>query len=195
MGYVKIYSDRSFFETGKGSVKMNVENLIEAGKIVSVFGIKGEVKVQPWCDSPEFLCEFDRLYYKSGTEVEIERSRPQKNIVVMKIKGVDTVEDAQKIRNRVLYLDREDVELDEGCYFIRDLIGLKVADSDSGRVYGTITDVSETGANDVYHIKGEDGKMYYIPAIPSVIDRTDIEGGVMEITPLDGLFEGMEEIR
>lgn len=70
---------------------MGVKKYLEAGKIVSVFGIKGEIKVQPWCDGPEFLCGFDTLYYKSGTPVEIERSRVAKNIVVMKVKGVDTV--------------------------------------------------------------------------------------------------------
>ena len=110
-----------------------MDKLLEAGKIVSVFGLKGEVKVQPWCDSPEFLCEFDTLYYKSGTPVQIEHARRQKNIVVMKIQGIDTVEEAQKIRNRVLYIDRDDVELDEGCYFVKDLIGLKVVDADNGR--------------------------------------------------------------
>lgn len=172
-----------------------MNDLLETGKIVSVFGIKGEVKVQPWCDTPDFLCEFDTLYYKSGTPVEIEHSRVAKNIVVMKIKGVDTVEEAQKLRNRVLYIDRNDVELDEGCYFVSDLIGLKVVDADSGRVYGELTEVSETGANDVYHIKSQDGKMYYIPAIPQVIAETDIEGGVMKITPQEGLFDGMEEIQ
>ena len=72
---------------------MDVKKYLEAGKIVSVFGIKGEIKVQPWCDGPEFLCGFDTLYYKSGTPVEIERSRVAKNIVVMKVKGVDTVEE------------------------------------------------------------------------------------------------------
>lgn len=172
-----------------------MDNLLETGKIVSVFGIKGEVKVQPWCDTPDFLCEFDTLYYKSGTPVEIERSRVAKNIVVMKIKGVDTVEDAQKIRNRVLYIDRNDVELEEGCYFIKDLIGLKVVDADSGKEYGELIDVSETGANDVYHIKSQDGKIYYIPAIPQVVVKTDIEAGIMTITPMEGLFDGMEEIR
>ncbi|MCR5542051.1 MAG: ribosome maturation factor RimM [Ruminococcus sp.] len=172
-----------------------MNKLLEAGKIVSVFGLKGEVKVQPWCDTPDFLCEFDTLYYKSGTPVEVERARVQKNIVVMKIKGVDSVEEAQKIRNRVLYLDRDDVELGEDTYFVQDLIGLKVIDLNSGREYGELTEVSETGANDVYHIKSESGKMYYIPAIPSVIAETDVEGGVMKITPLEGLFDDAEEIR
>ena len=168
---------------------METKKLLEVGKIVSVFGIKGEVKVQPWCDTPQFICDFDTLYYKSGTPVVVERSRVQKNMVIMKIEGTDTVEDAQKLRNRVLYIDRDDVELDEGCYFVQDLIGLTVIESKDGKVYGKISDVSETGANDVYHIKDEDGREYLIPAIPDVIDSVDIEGGVMKITALDGLFD------
>ena len=168
---------------------METKKLLEVGKIVSVFGIKGEVKVQPWCDTPQFICDFDTLYYKSGTPVVVERSRVQKNMVVMKIKGTDTVEDAQKLRNRVLYIDRDDVELDEGCYFVQDLIGLTVIESKDGKVYGKISDVSETGATDVYHIKDDDGREYLIPAIPDVIDSVDIEGGVMKITALEGLFD------
>ncbi|MBR1562282.1 MAG: 16S rRNA processing protein RimM [Ruminococcus sp.] len=168
---------------------MSGKKLLEAGKIVTVFGLKGEVKVQPWCDTPEFLCEFDTLYYKSGTPVNVERARVQKNMVIMKIEGTDSVEEAQKLRNRVLYIDREDVELDEGCYFIQDLIGLTVMESKDGKVYGKLSDVSQTGANDVYHIKAEDGKEYLIPAIPEVIDSIDLEGGIMKITALDGLFD------
>ena len=168
---------------------MSGKKLLEAGKIVTVFGLKGEVKVQPWCDTPEFLCEFDTLYYKSGTPVNVERARVQKNMVIMKIEGTDSVEEAQKLRNRVLYIDREDVELDEGCYFIQDLIGLTVMESKDGKVYGKLSDVSRTGANDVYHIKAEDGKEYLIPAIPEVIDSIDLEGGIMKITALDGLFD------
>ncbi len=168
---------------------METKKLLEVGKIVSVFGIKGEVKVQPWCDTPQFICDFDTLYYKSGTPVVVERSRVQKNMVIMKIKGTDIVEDAQKLRNRVLYINRDDVELDEGCYFVQDLIGLTVIESKDGKVYGKISDVSETGVNDVYHIKDDDGREYLIPAIPDVIDSVDIEGGVMKITALEGLFD------
>lgn len=166
-----------------------MQQYLEIGKIVSVFGIRGEVKVQPWCDSPAFLCEFDTLYYKSGTPVNIEKSRVAKNIVVMKIEGIDTVEQAQAIRNRVLYMDRNDVELEEGSYFIQDLIGLTVSDEDTKEIYGKIVDVTETGANDVYHIKRNDGKMFYIPAIPQVVSKVDIETGEMLIKPLEGLFE------
>lgn len=166
-----------------------MKQYLEIGKIVSVFGLKGEIKIQPWCDSPDFLCEFDTLFWKSGTPVEVERARVQKNIVIMKIKGCDTVEEAQKLRNRVLYMDRDDVELEEGAYFIQDLIGLRVVDAGSGIEYGLLTDVSETGANDVYHIKSPEGKLFYIPAIPDVVKETNIEDGVMKITPLEGLFD------
>ncbi|MGN1119831.1 MAG: ribosome maturation factor RimM [Oscillospiraceae bacterium] len=166
-----------------------MEKFLEIGKIVAVQGLKGEVRVDPWCDSAEFLCEFDTLYFDKGkTPVEIERSRPHKNIVLVKIKGVDTVEDAQLLRNKILYMDRDEVELEEGCYFVRDLIGLTVIDSDDGTVYGRLSDVQKTGANDVYTVKGED-REYLIPAIPDVIVKTDIEGGKMLIHKLDGLFD------
>ncbi len=163
--------------------------LLEIGKIVTIFGIKGEVKVQPWCDDPALLCELDTLYRRDGSPVAVERARVQKNMVIMKLRGVDTPEDAQKLRNTVLHMDREDVELPEGSWFIADLIGLTVRDSSTGEVYGTLSDVTETGANDVYHVKAPDGRLLLLPAIPEVIDRIDLEGGVMEITPLDGLFD------
>ncbi|MGN0632966.1 MAG: ribosome maturation factor RimM [Oscillospiraceae bacterium] len=165
------------------------KQFLEIGKITSIFGIKGEVKVQPWCDSPELLCEFDTLYWKSKTPVEIEYSRVQKNMAILKIKGVDDADSAQKLRNHVLYMNRDDVELEEGSYFIADLIGLTVSDSATGEVYGTLCDVTETGANDVYHITSESGRLLLIPAIPEVIDEIDLENGSMKITPLKGLFD------
>ena len=158
-----------------------MKRYLEIGKIVAVQGLKGEVRVEPWCDSPEFLCEFDTL----KTPVEIVRSRPHKNIVLMKIEGIDTPEQAQTLRGRVLYMDRNDVELEEGTYFVQDLIGLEVSDADSGEVYGTLTNVTATGANDVYQIKNGD-KEYLIPAIPDVVVKTDIEGGKMLIRPFEG---------
>lgn len=148
------------------------------------------MKVQPWCDSPEFFCEFEEFYIKGGKEsVSVLSARVQKNMVILKIDGVDTPEDAVKLRNSVLYIDRNDVELEDGCYFIQDLIGLSVVDAENATVYGIITDVTETGANDVYHIKADDGKMYYIPAIPDVVVETDLDNGKMLIKPLKGLFD------
>lgn len=167
-----------------------MQKYLEIGRIVAVQGLKGEVRIEPWCDSAEFFCSFDRLYFAKGeTSVEIERSRPHKNIVVAKLKGTDTVEDAQMLRGKILYMDRDDAELEEGRYFVQDLLGLTVKDVDNGSVYGRITAVSPTGANDVYEIKNDDGNVYYIPAIPDVVVKTDIENGEMLIRKMDGLFE------
>ena len=159
-----------------------MKQFLEIGKIVAVQGLKGEVRVEPWCDSQEFLCEFDTLYFDKGaTVVEVQRSHPHKNIVLMKIEGIDTPEQAQTLRGRVLYMDRNDVELEEGTFFVQDLIGLEVSDADSGEVYGTLT-------NAVYQIDSGD-KDYLIHAIPDVVVKTDIEGGKMLIRPIEGLFD------
>ena len=162
---------------------------LEAGKIVNTHGIRGEVKIMPYCDSPELLCEFDRLFMgKSLKEIYIERSRVQKNMIICKIEGVDTPEEAEKLRNKMLYMHRDDLELDEDTYFIQDLIGMTVKDTDTGEVYGIIDDVFQTGANDVYSIKNGD-KSYLVPAIADVVITTDIDSGIMTIRPLEGLFD------
>lgn len=162
---------------------------LEAGKIVNTHGIRGEVKIMPYCDSPELLCDFDRLFMgKSLKEIYIERSRVQKNMIICKIEGVDTPEDAEKLRNKMLYMHRDDLELDKDTYFIQDLIGMTVKDADTGEVYGIIDDVFQTGANDVYSIKNGD-KSYLVPAIADVVITTDIDSGIMTIRPLEGLFD------
>ncbi|MBQ8123622.1 MAG: 16S rRNA processing protein RimM [Ruminococcus sp.] len=161
---------------------------LEAGKIVTTHGIRGEVKIMPYTDSPELLAEFDRLFLgKEHKEVIISRSRVFKTTVIAKIEGIDTPEEAEKLRNKMLYMHRDDLELDEDTYFVADLIGLEVKDADTGAVYGKIADVMQTGANDVYVIKGE--REYLVPAIADVVVSTDIDGGVMTIRPLDGLFD------
>lgn len=161
---------------------------LEAGKIVTTHGIRGEVKIMPYCDSPELLCEFDRLFIgKDHEEIAVERSRVFKSMVIAKLEGVDTPEEAEKLRNKLLYMHRDDLELDEDTYFIQDLIGIEVRDADSDFVYGRITDVMQTGANDVYVISGD--REYLVPAIADVVVSTDIDGGVMTIRPLEGLFD------
>lgn len=162
---------------------------LEAGKIVTTHGIRGEVKIMPYTDVPELLCEFDRLFIdKEHREINIERSRVFKNTVIAKLEGIDTPEAAEKLRNKILYMHRDDLELDDDTYFIQDLIGMEVRDADSGQVYGRLDDVMQTGANDVYVIKGED-KEYLVPAIADVIVSTDLENDVMTIRPLEGLFD------
>ena len=167
-----------------------MKQFLETGKITGTHGLKGEVRVQPWADSPEFLAEFDELYLDKGTiKIEITSSRVHKNMLIMKIKGIDTIEEADRLRNKVLYMNRNDVELEEGAYFIQDLIGLDVIDEETGERLGRLDDVSETGANDVYHVKTDDGKVFLIPAIPQVIREISVEEGFVKIFKMKGLFE------
>lgn len=166
-----------------------MKKMMETGKIVNTHGIKGELKVMPWCDYPEFLCEFDTLYIGNEKKAyTVEGARVHKNMVLLRLSGIDTPEAANMLRNAVVYIDREQVELDEGSYFIQDIIGLEVRDADSGKEYGKITDVLQTGANDVYEVK-KDGKTLLVPAIEDVVTEMDIENGVMLIRPLEGLFD------
>ena len=166
------------------------KKFLEIGKIVTTHGVMGEVKVYPWCDSPYDLCEFDLLYLNKGKmSVEVERARVHKNMVILKLSGVDTMEQAQKMRDQILFADRDDMDLEEGEYFIQDLIGLEVVDADTGESYGKLSDVSQTGANDGYHISKPGEKEKYIPAIKQVVIETDVDGGMMKIRPLKGLFD------
>lgn len=167
------------------------KQFIDTGEIVAVHGVHGEVRIHPWSDSGEFLCGFQRFYTdKNGQNIlEVESARPHKNMVVAKLKGCDSVEQAQKLRGRVLYINRDDCALEAGDFFIQDLIGMAVRDVDSGEEYGILSDVSQTGANDVYHISAEGKALKLIPAIKDVVISTDLEANLMLIRPLEGLFD------
>ena len=161
---------------------------IEAGKIVGTQGLKGEVRIDPWCDSADFLCRFKRLFCSDGTEMKVLSSRPQKNIAIVHFDGINSVEQAELLRGRVIFIDRSDARLPKGTNFIQDLIGLRVEDADDGTYYGELTDVLKTGANDVYQVT-KDGRDYLVPVIPEVIIEKDIDGGVVKLRPIKGLFD------
>ena len=167
-----------------------MQQYLEMGKVVSTHGIKGEVRVLPWCDGPEEFIGIERLYAgKEYAPLTVEKARTHGNMAILKFVGADSIEAAERLRGTVLYAHRADLTLEPGQYFIADLIGLQVVDADSGAAYGALSDVSKTGANDVYHIRFADGKERLIPAIPEVVASVDLEKGVMEIRPLKGLFD------
>lgn len=166
------------------------KQFLDSGKIVGTHGIKGEVRIDPWCDSPEFLCAFKKLWLdENGTEFIEVKSRPHKNITLTKIKGVDTIETAEKYRGKVVYINRDDINLADGVHFVQDLIGLEVKDADNGKVYGKISDVLRTGANDVYEIKDSDGKTYLAPVIGDVVKEINVNDGYVLIVPMKGIFD------
>lgn len=163
---------------------------LEAGKIVGTHGLAGEMRVQSWCDSNEVLAEFKVFYLDSEGRhgFSVKSARVHKNIVLVKLSGIDTIEQAEALRGKVLYIDRNDLRLPEGTYFVQDLIGLEVVDADSGERYGELTDVSFTGANDVYHVVGHDGKEFLLPAVREMIISVNLEENKMKIRPIKGIF-------
>ena len=162
---------------------------LEAGQIVSTHGVRGEVRVQPWCDSPAQFAGFTRLFWDAaGTRPVRLHARPHGSVALALIEGVDTVEAAAALRGRMLYVDRRDIRLPRGHHLVQDLIGLAVVDADTGERYGTLTDVSQTGANPVYHMQTARGEVL-IPAIPSVVISIDTKNDILRLRPMKGLFD------
>lgn len=156
---------------------------LPTGQIVNTHGLKGFVKIQPWADDPADLLDFDRFFI-DGREYEVEQASLQKSMVLLKLAGVDTIDEAAKLRNKELLIAREDVELEEGVVFIADLIGLTVLAD--GVEIGKITEVLTPPGNDVYVVKGE--REYLIPAVKEFVEELNPEAGFVRVH----LIEGME---
>lgn len=163
---------------------------LEAGKIVGTHGIKGELRVEPWCDSAEFLARLKTLYWDKGAQkLDVMSTRVHKTLLLVKLKGIDSIEQADTLRGKILYLNRSDVKLEKGRYFMQDLMGMDVFNADNFIYYGKLTEIMHTGANDVYQITSECKKNYLIPAIPDVIIDINIADSKMLIRPLKGIFD------
>ena len=153
---------------------------IEAGEIVTTHGVRGEMKVLPWVDSPEVLCEFDRVRI-DGMEYEVESCRIQKSCNLLKLSGIDTMEAAQAMRGKTVELYREDI--DDEVIFAAELIGVEVfAD---GICIGKIREVLDYPGNSVYVVKGE--HEYMIPAVKQFILSTDVDANVMQVKLIEGM--------
>ena len=162
---------------------------IEAGKIVGTHGVRGMVRIMPWADDGTFLCRFETLYSgENKTPLKINTIKPHGNVVIAQIEGIDSLEKAETLRNRVVYIKRSDADIPEDRYFVSELIGCSVFDFGTGVKYGIIADVSKTGANDVWHIKNGD-KEYLLPAISEVVKGVDIEKEEIKISPMKGIFD------
>ncbi len=172
-----------------------MEDLYQVGSITQTHGIRGEVKVFPLTDDISRFKNMKNLLLDAGKEgyisLEVENARPQKNLVILKFKGIDNINDIEKYKGHGLYVTKDNrVDLKEDEYFIADLIGCDVyLDSDRDNRFGTISDVMETGANDVYEITLESGKTVLVPAIKDCILDVDIEGRRMEIHLMEGLMD------
>lgn len=162
---------------------MEKQAFIEAGRIINTHGVAGEVKIEVWLDSPAFMKKFKRLYI-GGRETAVLSAREHKGFLLAKLDGVDDVNAAMALKGKTLLINREDVRLPKGAFFIQDIIGASVIDQ-SGAEIGRLSEVLETPAHRVYVVKGE--KEHLIPAIPEFVMSTDSEAGVIRVRLIEGM--------
>jgi len=157
---------------------------IEAGKIVNTHGNRGEVRVLPWADSPDFLTGFEHFYIDE-IPVRVLSSRVHKGCVIATLEGVDDIDSAIRMKNKIIRINKENVKLEEGRYFVTDLIGLKIIDNETGETLGTLSDILSLPSNNVYVIKGK--REILVPAVPEFIIETNLNEGYIKIRLIDGL--------
>ena len=167
-----------------------MQKRLEVGQIINTFGIKGEIKVTPFTNDIRRFDDLKKVYVKTRKESKlynVENARYHKNMVLLKLKGINTPEEAEMLRNAFLEIDREDaIPLEEGTYFIADLLGLEVY-TDEGKLLGKVEDIYNTGSKDIYVIKDELGKQVLLPGINEVIKEVDLNNGKIIVHLIPGL--------
>ncbi len=172
-----------------------MKKYLPCGKIVGTHGVRGDVKAEAWCDSPQVLASLTTLYLESKDDfspIAVTHAAVHKGMVLLHLQGCDSLDDAILWKGKELFADRADIPLAEGSHFIADLIGLPVYDANSGKRYGIIRDVLNRGASDIYEIEMPNQKMAYLPAVAEFVQKTDLENGIT-VTPIDGFFDEWEE--
>lgn len=171
---------------------MPKKDYLECGRVATAHGIGGALQVECYCDSPEVLASLPAVYFreKSGayTPRRVLRAVRYKSQALLSLEGIESREEALALRGVIFYAARADIPVPEGGALIADMLGLSVIDAESGRVYGTLHDVTPAPAADLYDIKTPDGKHVLLPAVPAFLDRIDIEAGIY-IRPIPGFFE------
>ena len=178
--------------------KPTVSRYLECGKIINTHGCHGDVKVEPWTDTPRDLVELGRVFLGDG-DLKQERkilrgSVLQGRFLMLTLEGVESMEAADALRNQVLYAAREDFHLEEGQYFLSDAIGLPVLDAREGRegqVLGVVEDILPNAASDIYTVKTPDGAEVLVPAIPVFVTEV-VPGEYVRMIPIDGMFENTD---
>jgi len=160
------------------------KRFLEAGMIVNTHGVRGEVKLQPWADSPSFLAGFERLFI-DGSPVRVLSARVHKGCVIAALDGVTDFNGAIKLKNKVVSIDRDEVQLEEGRHFVADLIGLRAIDAATGSELGAVADVMSLPANSVYVIKGE--REILVPAVPDFVEEVNTTDGYVRLRLIEGM--------
>ncbi len=162
---------------------MPIERYIEAGRITTTHGVAGEVKIEVWLDSPDFLKKCGRVFVE-GREYGFRSAKLQNRFLIAGLDGVDSVAAAMGLKGKHVYIDRNDAPLKKGEYFLQDIIGIRVTDRE-GNPVGVLEEIFEAPASNVYVVRG--GKEHLIPAVPAFIVSTDAEAGVMVVDLIEGM--------
>ena len=167
-----------------------MQQYLEAGKVVTTHGVRGEMKLELWCDGVDFLKKTGRLYAsaKGGKCYNITSIRPQGQMALLQLEGVNDMDAARAQVGRVYYLAKADARLPKGRYFIDDLLGCDVVDAETGRVYGQLTNVDRPAAQDIYTVTDAAGGEHMLPAVPEFVKQIDIEARRIAVTPIEGMF-------
>lgn len=160
-----------------------MKEFLDCGQIVNTHGIRGEMRIVPWADSPDFLRGFDTLYV-DGAPRKVVSARVHKGSVIARLDGVDTVEEAMRLKGKTVQIRRADAKLPEGAFFLADIIGLDVVDED-GQKLGVLKEVLSPSIQQVYVVAGE--REILIPAVPQFILETNIEGGYIKVRLIEGM--------
>lgn len=167
-----------------------MKQYLEAGEIVTTHGLNGELKLYPWCDGAQFIAKLPRLFFgKNGEkEVAVKSARVHKEMCLVMLDGVESVESARGYIRKVAYFNREDATLPEGRFFVQDIIGCEVRDADTAQVYGVVSEITHPAAADVYTVTAESGERFLFPAVPEfLIELAPLEG-YLTVRPIAGMF-------
>ena len=169
---------------------MDRKRFLECAIIINTHGVRGNVKLESLCDSPEVLADLPRVFVKEGNtyrEIKVLHTSIFKSFVLADLEGINDMDAAAAMKGTTLYADRDDFELEEGDYFIADLIGLDVVDVDNGKKYGVVADVINRGSSDIYVVKTESGERM-MPAVDEFVKKVDIDGGSVYVKSIPGLL-------
>ncbi|MDR0951977.1 MAG: ribosome maturation factor RimM [Oscillospiraceae bacterium] len=160
-----------------------MQNYLEAGKIVNTHGIRGELRIEPWVDSAEFLGGFSRLFI-DGAPYKLLGSRVHKSFLLASLEGVDDINRAMVLKGKTVYIDKSEAKLPEGGFFLEDIIGASVV-TESGDELGKLAEILPAPAANVYIVRGD--REILIPAVPEFILKTDVDAGVITVRLIDGM--------
>ena len=163
---------------------------IECGKIINTHGCHGGVKAESWCNSEQELADLSRVFLLSGGDYEehkVIKASIFKQFVILDLEGIDDMDKAMLLKNKTLFALREDFALEEGEFFLVDMIGLDVIDADSGEVYGKLSEIINRGAADIYVVSTKNGEKM-IPVVDEFIISVDIEKGIF-VRVIEGMLD------